>query len=410
MVVLRHTKWANPTMNYLSKRINDLEESATIAMARLSRELQEQGHDIISLSLGEPDFVTPDDIREAAKKAIDDGFTFYPPIAGYADLRKAISEKFKRENNLDYKPEQIVVSTGAKQSIANVILSLVNPGEEVIVPAPYWVSYSQMIQLAGGIPVFIDTTVDNDFKPTAQQVKDAITPKTKLFIFSSPCNPTGSIFSKEELKAIAEVILPHPQIYILSDEIYEHIRFEADHESIAQFDFIKDRVVIVNGVSKGYAMTGWRIGYIGAPVEIAKACDKMQGQFTSAPCSIAQKAALKAVSTEWSLYEFMRESFLRRRDMVLELMQDIPGWKFNKPKGAFYVFPDVTYFFGKSDGEAVIKNATDLCMYLLKDAKVSLVTGEAFGDPRCVRISYATSDDILREALKRIKESLAKLK
>ena len=279
-------------MNHLSTRINDLKESATIAMARLSRELQEQGHDIISLSLGEPDFVTPDNICDAAKKAIDDGFTFYPPIAGFRDLRIAISEKFKRENNLDFSPDQIIVSTGAKQSIANVVLSLINPGDEVIVPAPYWVSYSQIIKLAGGIPIYITTSVDNDFKPFPEQIKAAITSKTKLFIFSSPCNPTGSIFSKEELKNIADVIHPHPQIFILSDEIYEHIRFEAAHESIAQFDFIKERVIIVNGVSKGYAMTGWRIGYIGASLEIAKACDKMQGQFTSGACSIAQKAAL----------------------------------------------------------------------------------------------------------------------
>jgi aspartate aminotransferase len=397
-------------MNYLSTRVNELEESATIAMARLSRELQEQGHDIISLSLGEPDFITPDDIREAAKKAIDDGFTHYPPIAGYLDLRKAISEKFKRENNLDYKTDQIIVSTGAKQSIANVVFCLVNPGDEVIVPTPYWVSYSQIIQLAGGIPVFVKTTVENDFKPSAEQIKAAITPKTKLLIYSSPCNPTGSMYTKEELKSIADVIYPHPQIFILSDEIYEHIRFEMEHESIAQFDFIKDRVIIVNGVAKGYAMTGWRIGYIGASTEIAKACDKMQGQFTSAASSIAQKATVKAVSTDYKNYEYMRTSFLKRRDMVLDIMRDIPGWKFNKPVGAFYVFPDVSYFFGKSDGETTIKNATDLCMYLLKDAKVSLVTGEAFGDDNCVRLSYATSDEVLKEALRRIKVSFAKLK
>ena len=397
-------------MNHLSTRINDLKESATIAMARLSRELQEQGHDIISLSLGEPDFVTPDNIRDAAKKAIDDGFTFYPPIAGFRDLRKAISEKFKRENNLDYSADQIIVSTGAKQSIANVVLSLINPGDEVIVPAPYWVSYSQIIKLAGGIPIYITTSVVNDFKPFPEQIKDAITSKTKLFIFSSPCNPTGSLFSKEELRNIAEVIFPHPEIFILSDEIYEHIRFEDNHESIAQFDFIKERVIIVNGVSKGYAMTGWRIGYIGASLEIAKACDKMQGQFTSGACSIAQKAALEAVSSEWDQYDFMRESFLRRRNLVLGLMKDIPGLKYNIPKGAFYVFPDVSYYFGKSNGDDKINNATDLCMYLLKDAKVSIVTGEAFGDNNCVRLSYATSDMLLIESMKRIKESLANLK
>jgi aspartate aminotransferase len=397
-------------MNYLSKRINELEESATIAMARVSRELQERGHDIISLSLGEPDFITPDNIRDAAKLAIDQGFTHYPPIAGFGDLRKAISEKFKRENNLDYKPEQIIVSTGAKQSIANVVLSLINPGDEVIVPTPYWVSYSQIIQLAGGVPVFVQTNVENDFKPTPEQIKAAITDKTKLFIFSSPCNPSGTILSKDELKGIAEILKPYENIFILSDEIYEHIRFGVNHESIAQFDFIKDRVIIVNGVSKGYAMTGWRIGYIGAPLAIAKACDKMQGQFTSGACSIAQKAALEAVSSDWSMYNFMQESFQQRRDLTISLIKDIPGLKYNIPQGAFYVFPDVTYYFGKKFEDSVINIATDLCIYLLKEAKVSIVTGEAFGDNRCVRLSYATSETLLTEAMKRIKEALAKLK
>jgi len=397
-------------MNYLSNRINELEESATIAMARVSRELQEQGHDIISLSLGEPDFITPDNIRDAAKLAIDQGFTHYPPIAGFGDLRKAISEKFKRENNLDYKPEQIIVSTGAKQSIANVVLSLINPGDEVIVPTPYWVSYSQIIQLAGGVPVFVQTNVENDFKPTPEQIKAAITEKTKLFIFSSPCNPSGTILSKDELKGIAEILKPYENIFILSDEIYEHIRFGVNHESIAQFDFIKDRVIIVNGVSKGYAMTGWRIGYIGAPLAIAKACDKMQGQFTSGACSIAQKAALEAVSSDWSMYNFMQESFQQRRDLTISLIKEIPGLKYNIPQGAFYVFPDVTHYFGKKFEDSVINNATDLCIYLLKEAKVSIVTGEAFGDNRCVRLSYATSETLLTEAMKRIKEALAKLK
>jgi aspartate aminotransferase len=397
-------------MNYLSKRINELEESATIAMARVSRELQERGHDIISLSLGEPDFITPDNIRDAAKLAIDQGFTHYPPIAGFGDLRKAISEKFKRENNLDYKPEQIIVSTGAKQSIANVVLSLINPGDEVIVPTPYWVSYSQIIQLAGGVPVFVQTNVENDFKPTPEQIKAAITDKTKLFVFSSPCNPSGTILSKDELKGIAEILKPYENIFILSDEIYEHIRFGVNHESIAQFDFIKDRVIIVNGVSKGYAMTGWRIGYIGAPLAIAKACDKMQGQFTSGACSIAQKAALEAVSSDWSMYNFMQESFQQRRDLTISLIKDIPGLKYNIPQGAFYVFPDVTYYFGKKFEDSVINIATDLCIYLLKEAKVSIVTGEAFGDNRCVRLSYATSETLLTEAMKRIKEALAKLK
>lgn len=397
-------------MNHLSQRVNQLEESATIAMARLSRELQEQGHDIISLSLGEPDYITPDNIRDAGKNAIDDGVTFYPPISGFMDLRKAVAEKFRRENNLEYKPEQIVISTGAKQSIANVVMSLVDPGDEVIVPVPYWVSYSQIIGIAGGIPVFVDTTIESNFKPTAEQIAAAITPRTKLLIFSSPCNPTGSMFTRDELEAIAKVIAPHPRIFILSDEIYEHIRFEQEHESIAQFPFIKDRVVIVNGVSKGYAMTGWRIGYMAASTEVAKACDKIQGQFTSGASSIAQKAALEAVKTDWKNYTFMRDSFRRRRDLVLGLMKEIPGWKFNTPPGAFYVFPDVSSYFGKHGPEGEINTATDLCMYLLKDAKVSIVTGEAFGDPRCVRISYATSDEKLLEAMRRIKESLGRLK
>ena len=397
------------TKNYLSDRVNRLEESATIAMARLSRELKEQGHDVISLSLGEPDFITPDDIREAAKTAIDEGYTHYPPISGYSDLRQSICDKFKRENNLEFRPEQIVVSTGAKQSIANVIFSLVNPGDEVIVPAPFWVSYAQIIELAGGVPVYIPTRVEDDFKPTAGQISGCISEKTKLFIFSSPCNPTGTVYSKEELRRIAEILLPHPAIWILSDEIYEHITFDAPHESIAQFDFIRPRVVVVNGVSKGYAMTGWRIGYMAACRELALACDKIQGQFTSGASTIAQKAAVKALNTDWKNYEYMRDSFRRRRDLVLKMMADIPGWKFNKPMGAFYVFPDVTEFFGKTDGESIIRNATDFCMYLMKDAKVSLVTGEAFGDERCVRLSFATSDELLTEALKRIKASLQKL-
>lgn len=397
-------------MHYLSDRVMRLEESATIAMARISRELTEQGHDIISLSLGEPDFITPKNICDAAKKALDEGYTHYPPISGYRDLRQAIAAKFKRDNNLDFTYEQIVVSTGAKQSIANTVLCLINPGDEVIIPAPYWVSYSQVIEMAGGKPVYIHTTVDTDFKATAQQIKDAITSKTKMLIYSSPCNPTGSMYSKEELKAIADVVAPHERMYIVSDEIYEHIAFEYKHESIAQFPLIKDRVIVINGVSKGFAMTGWRIGYIGAPLEVAKACDKMQGQFTSGASSIAQRATLEAVKTAWSEYEFMRESFLKRRDLVLGLMKDIPGLRFNKPHGAFYIFPDVSSYFGKSDGTTTVNNANEFCMFLLKDAKVSVVTGEAFGDDKCVRLSYATSDEKLVEAMKRIKASLAKLK
>jgi aspartate aminotransferase len=396
-------------MRKLADRINTITESQTIAMAKLSRELQEQGEDIISLSLGEPDFVTPEYIREGAKKAIDDGFTFYTPISGFADLRKAISEKFKNENHLDYPSDQIVVSTGAKQSIANAVLCLVNPGDEVLIPTPYWVSYSQIILLAGGVPVFLPATIDTDFKVSPQQVKAAITPKTKMFIFSSPCNPTGTVYTKEELKKLADVFAEYENLYVLSDEIYEHINFIGKHESIAQFENIKDRVIVVNGVSKSFAMTGWRIGYIGAAKDIAKACDKMQGQFTSGTSSVSQKAALTALTGHSEENLNMLESFKRRRDLVLKLMKDIPGWKVNTPQGAFYVFPDVHYYFGKQNGTTAIKTPNDLCMYLLKDAKVSLVTGEAFGDDKCVRFSYATSDKLLVEAIRRIKESLARL-
>jgi len=396
-------------MSKLADRITHLSESQTIAMAKLSRELQEQGHDIISLSLGEPDFITPEDIRESAKKAIDAGFTKYSPIAGFADLRQAVSAKFKNENDLDYAADQIVVSTGAKQSIANAVLSLVNPGDEVIVPSPYWVSYTQMIKLAEGVSVFIPSTVDTDYKITPDQLRKAITPKSKMIIFSSPCNPSGTVYTKAELEALAKVIAEKEDLYVISDEIYEHINFYGKHESIAQFDFIKDRVIIVNGVSKGYAMTGWRIGYIGAPKWIAAACDKMQGQFTSGTSSISQKAATAALYSGTGFYDKMRETYKRRRDLVVGLLKEIPGLKVNVPMGAFYVFPDVSAYFGKSDGKTTISNATGLCMYLLSDANVSMVTGEAFGDGNCVRLSYATSDELLVEAIKRIKASLAKL-
>lgn len=394
----------------LSLRVTSLAESQTIGMSKLSRELKAQGLDIVNLSLGEPDFVTPLHIREAAKKAIDDGFTFYPPIAGYADLRKAISEKFKRENNLDYAPDQVVVSTGAKQSIANVVLCLINPGDEVIIPMPYWVSYIEIVKLAEGKTVPIPTTLESDFKISPAQLEASITPKTKLFIFSSPCNPTGTVYTKDELLALAEVFRKHPSVYILSDEIYEHINFGGGHQSIAQFDFIKDRVIIVNGVSKGYAMTGWRIGYIGATKFIAQACDKMQGQFTSAASSIAQKAAEAALTLNNQPTLDMQAAFLRRRDLVLKLMKDIPGWITNKPEGAFYVFPNVSSYFGKSYNGEVIQNATDLCMFLLNIGHVSLVTGDAFGEPSCLRFSYAAADDQLIEAIKRIKEALLLLK
>lgn len=399
-----------PGMAKLADRINELTESQTIAMARLSRELQEKGHDIISLSLGEPDFITPETIRESAKKAIDEGFTKYPPIAGFADLRQAISKKFKEENGLDFGPSQVVVSTGAKQSIANIVLSLVNPGEEVILPAPYWVSYLQIIRLAGGIPVVIAGSVESDYKITAAQLEAAITPKTRMLIYSSPCNPSGTVYTADELKSFAEVVARHEELYVISDEIYEHINFTGHHESIAQFPIVKDRVVVVNGVSKGYAMTGWRIGYIGAPQWIADACDKMQGQFTSAASSIAQKAALAALQSGHEFRDMMRETYQRRRDLVLQMLGNMPGMRVNRPMGAFYVFPDVTGYFGKSSGEVVIRSTNDLCNYLLRDAGVALVPGDAFGDERCLRISYATSDELLIKAMNRIGESLAKLK
>jgi aspartate aminotransferase len=399
----------NIRMSKLSDRINNLSESQTLAMAKKSRELQAQGRDIISLSIGEPDFNTPDFIKDAAKKAIDDNITRYTPVPGILELRKAISAKFKRDNNLTYTPEQIVVSTGAKQSLANIILSLVNPGEEVIVPVPYWVSYIETIKLAEGIPVLIHTSVESNFKINAEQLKKAITPKTKLIVFSTPCNPSGSVYSKEELKALADVIIQHPDLYIISDEIYEFINFEGKHESMAQFDAVYDRVITVNGVSKGYAMTGWRIGYIGAPLWISQACEKMQGQFTSGAASISQMASLAAVNADPSVTFGMREAFKKRRDLVLGLLKEIPGLKCNVPDGAFYIFPDISAYFGKSYKSYHIKNSGDLTMFLLEEGNVALVAGDAFGDDNCIRFSYATSEDKLKEAVKRIKEALAKL-
>lgn len=397
-------------MSKLSDRINNLAESQTLAMAKKSRELQAQGKDIISLSIGEPDFDTPQFIKDAAKKAIDENFTRYTPVPGYLDLRKAISLKFKRDNNLNYNFDQIVVSTGAKQSIANVILSMVNPGEEVIVPIPYWVSYIETIKLAEGIPVTIPTTIDSNFKITAEQLKKAITPKTKMIVFSTPCNPSGSVYNKAELKALADVIIQHPDLYVISDEIYEYINFAGKHESIAQFDFIYDRVITVNGVSKGYAMTGWRIGYIGAPKWIADACEKMQGQFTSAPASISQMATMEAVKADPSTMTYMCDAFKKRRDLVLSLMKEIPGMKTNVPDGAFYIFPNISSYFGKSYNNYHIKNSSDLSMFLLEEGNVALVSGDAFGDDNCIRFSYATAEEKLIEAVKRMKEALAKLK
>ncbi len=394
----------------LSKRVISLAESQTIGMSKLSRELTSQGIDIVNLSLGEPDFVTPLHIREAAKKAIDDGFTFYPPIAGFAELRKAISEKFKRENNLDFPPQQVIISTGAKQSIANVVLSIIDPGDEVIIPLPYWVSYIEIVKLAEGKTVAVNTNIESDFKITPAQLEAAITPSTKLFIFSSPCNPTGTVYTKEELQGLAEVFKRHPKIFILSDEIYEHINFMGKHESIAQFDYLKNRMIVVNGVSKSFAMTGWRIGYIGAPKIIADACEKIQGQFTSGASSISQKAAEAALNLDLQPTLEMKSAFRRRRDLVLSLMKTIPHLKVNKPEGAFYVFPDVSAYYSKSFEGKKINNSTDLCMYLLHHGNVSLVPGDAFGDKNCLRFSYAASDEKLIEAIKRIKSSLLLLK
>jgi aspartate aminotransferase len=396
----------------LSNRINYLSESETLAMSRKCRELTALGHNVINLSLGEPDFNTPDYIKAAAKKAIDDNYTFYPPVAGYADLRKAICTKLKRDNNLDYTSDQVVVSTGAKQSIANVVLCLVNPGDEVLLPAPYWVSYKEIVKVAEGKSVFIPAPVDQEFKVTPAQIEASITPKTRLMIFSSPCNPTGSVYSKDELKGIADVVAKYPQVYIIADEIYEHINFIGHHESIAQFDFIKDHVILVNGVSKGFAMTGWRIGYMAAPREIAEACDKLQGQFTSAASSIAQRAALEAIITDPDTEDLrkMKKAFRERRDLLFSLLEEIPGFRLNHPDGAFYLFPDISYYFCKSDGTTTIRNANDFCMYILNRVFVATVPGDAFGDPNCMRFSYATSKEKLTEAARRLKMALAGLK
>ncbi|WP_192901947.1 pyridoxal phosphate-dependent aminotransferase [Mucilaginibacter psychrotolerans] len=396
-------------MSALSNRINNLSESQTIKMAKMGRELAAKGVDVISLSFGEPDFHTPEHIKEAAKTAMDNNFTYYTPVAGYPDLRKAVVAKLKNENNLDYTESQIVVSTGAKQALANAILSLVNPGEEVIIPTPYWVSYSEIVKLAEGVSVFIDTTVESNFKITAEQLEAAITPKTKLFMFSSPCNPTGSVYSKAELESLAKVFEKHPEIYILSDEIYEHINFIGGHESIAQFDYIKDRVIIVNGWSKAFAMTGWRIGYTASNSEIAAACDKLQGQITSGTCSITQKAGVAAYTGGLETVHAMREQFQKRRDIVYALLKEIPGVTVNLPEGAFYFFPNVTSFFGKSYNGKTITDSDSLSIYLLEEAHVATVGGDSFGDKKSIRISYAAAEDKLIEAVRRIKEALGKL-
>lgn len=394
----------------LSDRINKMEESATLAMAKKSRELKAQGVDIISLSLGEPDFKTPKHIQEAAKAAIDEGKYFaYPPVAGYQDLREAIAKKLREENHIiEAKAENIVVSTGAKHSIANVFMCLINEGDEVVIFSPYWVSYAEIIKLAGGVPVLIEGTLENNFKATAAQLEAAITPKTKAVIYSSPCNPTGSVFSKEELHAIADVVKKHENILVIADEIYELINFTGQHTSIASLPGMFERTVTVNGFSKGYAMTGWRVGYICAPLYMAKACEKMQGQFTSGGTGIAQRAALAAIAGDQTPSKEMEKAYLKRRDLVLGLLRDIPGIKTHVPEGAFYFFPDVTAFFGKTADGFTVNNADDLCLYLLEKANVSLVTGEAFGAPNCVRLSYAASEEELVEALKRMKAALAK--
>jgi aspartate aminotransferase len=398
------------TASYLSDRINSLSESATLKMTKLGRELAAKGINVISLSVGEPDFNTPDHVKEAAKKALDDNFTRYSPVPGYPDLRQAVVNKLKNENGLDYDISQIVVSTGAKQSLSNVILTLVNPGDEVIIPTPYWVSYSEMVNLAEGKSVFIDTDIESNFKITPEQLEAAITPKSKVFMFSSPCNPTGSVYSKEELAALVEVFEKHPNIFIISDEIYEHINFVDKHESIAQFESVKDRVIIINGFSKAFAMTGWRLGYIAANKEIAAANDKLQGQTTSGTCSIAQRAGIVAYEQGLdSVYE-MKEAFTRRRQLVYELLNDIPGVKTNLPEGAFYFFPEISSFFGKKDPEGnVIKDSSDLALYLLNFGHIATVGGDSFGNNNYIRLSYAASDDNLKEALRRMKEALGKL-
>ncbi|MBQ6210404.1 MAG: pyridoxal phosphate-dependent aminotransferase [Prevotella sp.] len=397
-------------MAQLSDRLNRLAPSATLAMSQKSSEMKAQGIDVINLSVGEPDFNTPDHIKEAAKRAIDDNWSRYSPVPGYVDLRKAIVAKLKNENQLDYSINEILVSNGAKQCVCNAIMALVNEGDEVIIPAPYWVSYPQMVKLAGGEPVYVNAGFEQDFKMTPRQLEQAITPKTKMLILCSPSNPTGSVYSREELQGIAEVIMGHDNLLVLADEIYEHIIYKGKHESIAQFGGMKDRTIVINGVSKAYAMTGWRIGYLAAPEWIVKGCNKLQGQYTSGPCSVSQKAAEAAYTLGQGCVEEMRQAFERRRDLIVSLAREIPGLEVNKPEGAFYLFPKCSSFYGKSDGERVVNNSSDLAMYLLEVGHVATVGGDAFGDPDCFRMSYATSDENIRVAIKRMKEALGKLK
>ena len=393
-------------MNQLSDRINNLSTSATLAMAAKAREMRAEGKDIIGLSLGEPDFNTPDFIKDAAIDAINQNYNSYTPVDGYGDLKNAIITKFKRDNNLNYVPAQIVVSTGAKQSLSNVAAVLINEGDEVILPCPYWVSYSDIVKLNGGIPVEVKTSIDTDFKMTAEQLEAAITPKTKMIWYSSPCNPSGSVYSEQELRSLARVLEKYPNIFVVSDEIYEHINFKGGHFSMANIDHMYDRTITVNGVSKAFAMTGWRIGYIGAPDWIARACNKMQGQVTSGANCIAQRAVITALETDSSSISYMVEKFKERRKLILNLLNEIDGFKSNEPEGAFYVFPDVSAYFGKTIKGTTIKNATDMSMFLLQEALVATVTGEAFGNPDCIRISYAASEENIKEAIKRIKDVL----
>ncbi len=396
-------------MARLSNRLNRLAASATLVMSQRSSEMKAQGIDVINLSVGEPDFNTPDHIKEAAHQAIRDNYSRYSPVPGYANLREAIAAKLQRENGLHYTPAEIVVSNGAKQGVCNAVLALVDEGEEVIIPAPYWVSYPQMVKLAGGRPVIIEAGFEQNFKITPEQLEAAITPATRMLILCSPSNPTGSVYSKEELRALAQVVLDHDDLYVLADEIYEHINYKGHHESIAQFDGMKERCIVVNGVSKAYAMTGWRIGYIAAPEWIAKGCNKLQGQYTSGPCSVSQQAAVAAYEADQACVEEMRKAFERRRDLIVQLAKEIPGLEVNVPEGAFYLFPKCSSFYGKQYGGKTINNSTDLALYLLEEAHVATVGGDAFGDPDCFRMSYATSDDNIREALSRIKNALAKL-
>jgi aspartate aminotransferase len=397
-------------MLQIADRVNSFAESQTLGMAKLGRELAAKGNKVINLSLGEPDFDTPDHIKQAAIQAIHDNYTHYTPVAGYLDLREAVCSKFSRENNLQFTPDQIVVSTGAKQSLMNVVLSVINPGDEVVIPSPYWVSYSSMVEFAGGKPVLVFAGLEQDFKVTAAQIEASITPKTKLLMLSSPCNPSGSVYSQAELQSIATMLDKYPDVYVMTDEIYEHINYVGAHQSIAQFENLRNRVIVVNGVSKAFAMTGWRIGYIGAPKHIAAACEKLQGQFTSGTNSVAQRAAIAALTQPLTATYQMRDTFKKRRDLVIDLMKNIPGFKCNVPEGAFYVFPEVDSYFGTSYGNTVIKDATDLSMYILEQAHVTTVTGEAFGSEKNLRLSYAASENDLKIAFAGIEQALSQLK